>query len=110
VATQEWVPLHAPASRRDHGSPLDAVDRFGRLARAYGVGAADAAELVDVVFEERAQALRNIRREVEAGNPVWTEQWDDDEQARAALDDAWLATQRDTLVAAITERTERGAI
>lgn len=103
VATQEWMPQHAPETRRDHPSSLDAVARFGRLARAYGVEAADASELVDVVFAERAQAIANVRHEMQLGNPVWIENWRDvggDE--RAAIDDAWLAEQRDALVAAVT--------
>ncbi len=62
----------------------------------------DAVELVDIVFAEREQALGNIRREVADGNPVWSKLWGDDEEARAAIDDAWLATQRDALIAAIT--------
>jgi Ser/Thr protein kinase RdoA (MazF antagonist) len=102
-ATQEWMPLQAPETRRDHELALDAVARFGRLARAYGVDANDAVELVDVVFAKRAHAIANIRHMVEIGNPVWIELWPatgGDE--RAAIDDAWLAEQRDALIAAVT--------
>jgi len=102
IATQEWMPLHAPQTRRDHPFDVDAIERFGRFARAYGVGADDAVELVDVVVEERAQALANIRREVERGDPVWTENWGDEQDANAAIDDAWIAEQRDALVAAVS--------
>jgi thiamine kinase-like enzyme len=105
-ATQEWTPLHAPETRRDHELALDAVARFGRLTRAYGVDANDAVELVDVVFAKRAHAIANIRHMVEIGNPVWIELWPatgGDE--RAAIDDAWLAEQRDALIAAIGRRS-----
>jgi hypothetical protein len=102
VATQEWMPLHAPGTRSDHDYPLDAVARFGRFARAYGVEADDAVALVDIVFEERAQAIANIRHEVELGNPVWSKSWDAGAEANAAIDDAWLADQREALIAAIT--------
>jgi Phosphotransferase enzyme family len=103
TATQEWMPLHAPETRRDHDVALDAVARFGRFARAYGVDSSDAGELVDVVFAERSQALANIRHEVEIGNPVWIEIWrDTGGDERAAIDDAWLAEHRTALVAAIT--------
>lgn len=105
VASQEWTPLHAPETRRDHAFPLDAVERFGRFARAYGVREDEAVELVDIVFEERAQAMDNIRHEVELGNPVWIEQWSDaGGEANATLDDAWLAAHRDALIAAIKDR------
>jgi hypothetical protein len=102
IATQEWLPQHAPSTRRDHSGDLDLVVRFGLLARAYGVAPADAETLVDIVFEERAHALANVRAEVASGNPVWVEQWDEAEEARAAVDDAWLAANRDALVAAIS--------
>jgi hypothetical protein len=102
TAAQEWMPLHAPATRTDHRFPLDAVDRFGRFARGYGVSADDAVELVDVVFEERAQALANIRHEVAGGNEVWIRIWRDaGKEASAAFDDDWLAEQRDALIRAV---------
>jgi hypothetical protein len=104
-ASQEWMPLHAPETRRDHAFPLDAVDRFGRFARAYGVPPDDAAELVDIVFEERAQAIANIHRELEQGNEVWIKIWRDaGKEADAEIDDAWLGAQRDALVAAAQAR------
>lgn len=102
IATQEWVPQHAPSTRRDHPGGLDSVARFGRLAQAYGVAPGDAEAFVDVVFEEREHAIANVRREVAGGNPVWVEQWDDAEERRAAVDDAWLAEQREALVAAVS--------
>jgi hypothetical protein len=102
IATQEWVPQHAPSTRRDHPGGLDSVARFGRLAHAYGIAPADAASFVEVVFEERAHAIANVRREMAAGNPVWVEQWDDSEEQRVAVDDAWLAAQRGALVAVVS--------
>jgi len=73
IATQVWAPLSA-----------------------------NQGQLVGIVFEERAQALGNIRRHLAAGHPVWTENWratGGDE--RAALDDAWLEEHRDMLIAAV---------
>jgi hypothetical protein len=105
VASQEWMPLHAPETRSDHVFPVDSIDRFGRLARAYGVSDDDAVELVDVVFEERAQALANIRHEVANGDPVWIETWGDaGGESDAAIDDAWLAAQRHALIASVRTR------
>jgi hypothetical protein len=105
VASQEWMPLHAPGTRRSHEIALDAVERFGRFARAYGVAPEDAETLVDVVVEERAQAIANIRGEIEQGNEVWVEQWRDaGGDADAAVDDAWLAEQRGALIEAVTVR------
>lgn len=102
IATQEWLPQHGPSTRRDHPDGLDAVTRLGRLARAYGIAPADADAFVDLVFEERAHAIANIRREVAAGNPVWVDQWDEAEEERVAADDAWLAAMRAALVAAVS--------
>jgi hypothetical protein len=101
IAGQEWMPQHAPSTRRDHSGDLDSIARFGLLARAYGVAPTEGVTLVDIMFEERAQATANIRREVAAGNPVWIEQWQGEEQ-RIAIDDAWLAGQREALVAAVS--------
>lgn len=102
VAAEEWMPLHAPPNRRDHEYPLDAVGRFGTFARAYGVAPGDADELVDVVFECRAQMLGNIRREIALGEEVWVERWrDGSEEARAVVEGAWLTEQRPALVAAV---------
>jgi hypothetical protein len=104
IAAQEWLPLHAPASRVDHMMDLDAVERFARFARAYGVRADEAELLVDVVFEERAQSIANIRREVAAGDPTWIEQWHaGGGEARAELDSPWLDEQRTALVAAVRD-------
>jgi hypothetical protein len=102
VASQEWVPMHAPETRRNHAGGLDSIDRFGRLARAYGVGVDDAVELVDVVFEERAQALANVRHEVARGDPIWVQNWQDaGGEAGAAIDDAWLLRQRGAFIDAV---------
>ena len=103
IATQEWLPAHAPSTRRDHPDPLDAVARFGLLARAYGVPPEDAEPLVEIVFEERAHAIANVRREVAEGNPVWIEHWvDEGEEEVVPVDDAWLAEIRPALVAAVS--------
>jgi hypothetical protein len=102
IATQEWLPLHAPSTRRDHPAGLASVERLGHLARAYGVSAEDAVALVDSIVEERAHAAANVRREVAAGNPVWIEQWDDAEEQRVTIDDAWLAEIREALVACVS--------
>jgi len=104
IAIQVWAPLTADGGRRDHPDSLDGIERFGRFARTYGIEPAGATELVEVVFEERAQALGNIRGHLAAGHPVWTENWPTiggDE--RAALDDAWLETRRDALIAAVVD-------
>jgi hypothetical protein len=102
IASQEWLPLHAPSTRHDHPAGLDSVARLRHLARAYGVTARDAGALVDVIFEERAHAVANVRREVAAGNAVWVEQWDDAAERRAAVDDEWLAGVREALVASVS--------
>jgi thiamine kinase-like enzyme len=102
IAGQEWAPLHAPDARISHSSHLDAVTRFGRFARAYGVQPDQAAELVDVVFTERAHSIAHIRDEIAAGYPSWIEYWrDTDGDERARRDDAWLEEQRAHLIAAV---------
>jgi hypothetical protein len=102
IATQSWMPLQAPESREEATVHLDAVARFGRFARTYGVAPEEAGELVDVVFEERAQSIANIRREVASGDPIWIENWRAaGGDAGAARDDEWLAEQRPALITAV---------
>ncbi len=101
IAAQEWVPLHAPETRRDHDAGLDAVARFGLLARSYGIEPAGAEELVAVMLEERAHSVANIRAHVAAGEPVWLEHWAQaGKEADEAIDVAWLGRERAALVAA----------
>jgi hypothetical protein len=104
IAAQEWAPLHAPDARVAHPSSLDGITRFGRFARAYGVGPEQADELVDMVFAERAHSIAHIRAQIAAGHPSWTEYWrDTDGDERAARDDDWLEKERAALVAAIVD-------
>ena len=98
VAAQEWAPLHAPGARPDHPDHLDGVRRTGRLARAYGLEPDRAQALVDVVDEERAHALANIRAQAAAGAAPWATWTEDGGEARAAADDAWLRRQRTALL------------
>ena len=99
IAAHEWAPLKAPGAMRNHPPDLDAVRRFGVLARAYGLDTDTATTFVDVVFEERAQAMGHIREELAAGNEAWMKEWGTDGDDRAAADDAWLADHRDALIA-----------
>ena len=102
VAAQEWAPLHAPGARPDHPDHLDGVRRTGRLARAYGLQPEQAQELVDVIDEERAHALANVRAQAAAGAAPWTTWLEDGGEARAATDDAWLRAQRTALLQVLT--------
>jgi aminoglycoside phosphotransferase (APT) family kinase protein len=102
IAAEIWCPLSEPA-RRDQGArDLDSTARLGVLARGYGLAPGSAAELVDIVIEERAQAIGNVRAEIAAGNASWIASWaaagGDD---RATADDRWIAANRDRLVAAV---------
>jgi hypothetical protein len=101
IAAEMWAPLGDPARRDQHPAGLDGIARFGVLARAYGLAPERAAELVDVLVEERAHSIANIRAEIAAGNESWIGNWaaaGGDE--RAAADDAWIAAHREALVRA----------
>jgi hypothetical protein len=110
IAAQEWGPLHAPGARLAHPDDLDGVRRTGRLARAYGLEPQDAEQLLDVIAEERAHQLTQIREQAAAGQPPWATFWpDSDGEARAAADEAWLLGQRSALIAAISQhRSDSG--
>jgi hypothetical protein len=102
IAAQEWAPLHAPGSRLHHPDHLDGVRRTALLARAYGIEAERAEELVDAVVEERAHQLAHVRAEVAAGAEPWVTLWSStDGEARASADDRWLRDVRPALVDAI---------
>jgi hypothetical protein len=101
IAAEMWCPLGDPARRDQHPVALDGIARFGLLARAYGLDPERAAELVDVVAEERVHSIANIRAEIAAGNASWIRNWaaaGGDE--RAAADDAWIAAHRAELIRA----------
>jgi Ser/Thr protein kinase RdoA (MazF antagonist) len=102
IACEEWAPVHAPGARLHHPDQLDAVRRVGLLARAYGLEPDRAAELVDVIVEERAQQIGHVRAEAEAGHEPWASHWaETDGERRTAADDAWLASNRDAMIDAI---------
>jgi aminoglycoside phosphotransferase (APT) family kinase protein len=99
IAAETWCPLGDPDRRDQHPVGLDGITRLGVLARAYGLEPGRAEELVDVVIEERAHAVANIRAEIASGNESWIRHWADaggDE--RAAADDAWIARHRAALI------------
>jgi hypothetical protein len=101
IAAEMWAPLGDPVRRNQHPPDLDGVARLGVLARGYGLGREGADELVDVLIEERAHSVANIRAEIAAGNASWIRNWaaaGGDE--RAAADDAWIAAHRVALVRA----------
>jgi hypothetical protein len=102
IAADVWAPLSAPSGRLGHQHGLDAVRRVGLLAGAYGIEPSRAAELVDVLFEQRAHSQAKLRAEVAAGDEVMTEHWRaHGGDAGAAADDAWLESQRSSLIEAI---------
>jgi aminoglycoside phosphotransferase (APT) family kinase protein len=99
IAAEMWGPLGDPARRDQHPADLDGIRRLGVLARGYRLEPERATELVDVLIEERAHSVANIRAEIAAGNASWIDNWaaaGGDE--RAAADDAWIAANRDALV------------
>ena len=105
IACEEWAPMHAPGARLHHPDQLDGVRRVGLLARAYGLEPERAAELVDVIVQERAQQIGHVRAEAAAGREPWASHWaETDGEARAAADDAWLRDNRAALVRAVSER------
>lgn len=98
IAAEMWGPLGDPARRDQHPLDLDGIARIGVLARGYGLDRDRAEALVDVVVEERAHSIANIRAEIAAGNESWARNWaaaGGDE--RAAADDAWIAAHRSDL-------------
>jgi hypothetical protein len=103
IAGEIWGPLGDPVRRDRHPVDLDGIARFGILAKGYGLDPDEAPALVDVLIEERAHSVANIRAEIADGNPAWTRDWaaaGGDE--RAAADDAWIERSRDALIRAIT--------
>ncbi len=101
IAAEMWGPLGDPARRDQHPLDLDGIARLGVLARGYGLAGDAAAELVDVLLEERIHTVANIHAEIAAGNESWIGNWaaaGGDE--RAAADDAWIAAHRSDLVRA----------
>jgi hypothetical protein len=101
IAAELWGPLGDPAWRDRHPTDLDGVARFGVLTRGYGLKPERAPELIDVLLQERAHSVANIRAEITDGNPSWIRDWaalGGDE--RAAADDAWIERHRDDLIAA----------
>jgi aminoglycoside phosphotransferase (APT) family kinase protein len=102
IAAEEWVPLHAPGARLSTSDSLDAVQRLGLLAGAYGLAAERAEELLDVVIQEKAHSTANVRARAAAGDPVWAAHVaGTDFDARTDADDLWLARMRPLLVASI---------
>jgi len=105
IACEEWAPLHAPGARLHHPDRLDGVRRAGLLARAYGLGPERAAELVDVIGQERARELAYVRAQAAAGREPWASHWAQTHgEDRAAADDAWLSDNRAALVRAVSGR------
>jgi Phosphotransferase enzyme family len=104
IAAQEWAPLHAPGWRLHHPDHLGGVRRTALLARAYGIEPEQAAELVDVVAQERVQQLGHVREQVAAGAEPWATFWSESNgEERAAADDRWLRDQRSALIEAIQD-------
>jgi hypothetical protein len=57
---------------------------------------------VDVIAQERAHSLANVRAHAAAGTQPWATFWpESDGEARAAADEAWLAEHRAALLAAV---------
>ena len=102
IAAEIWAPLGDPQWRDHLHRTLDAIARFGLLARAYGLESERAEELVDIVISERAHSTANIRAEVAAGNESWIRHWaagGGDE--RAAADDDWIVRHRGALIRSV---------
>ena len=102
IAAEMWCPLGDPARRDQHPADLDGIRRLGVLARGYGLEPGRAEELVDVLGEERAHSIANIRAEIAAGNESWIGNWaaaGGDE--RAAADDAWITAHRAALIRSV---------
>jgi hypothetical protein len=100
ITAQEWAPLKAPASRRDHPPDLDAVARLGVLAHAYGVSRDDADELVAATVTVLQRSTAHLRLAAEDGSQ-WAQDWLARGGAqRAVADEAWLAQHRGALVVA----------
>ncbi|HEY5788630.1 MAG TPA: phosphotransferase [Microlunatus sp.] len=102
IAAEEWAPLHAPGSRLSTADGLDAVHRFEVLAGAYGLARDRAAELLDIVAEEKAHSTANVLAQAAAGDPVWTEHIEETSfTERMAADLDWFVAQRPALLASV---------
>jgi aminoglycoside phosphotransferase (APT) family kinase protein len=101
IAAEVWCPLGDPAHRDANLADLDPIVRVAALTGGYGLERERSAELVDVIVEERAHSVANIRAEVVAGNPAWIDAWAaSGGDGRVAADDAWIAANRGQLVRA----------
>src|SRR4051812_25384367 len=67
MAARMWAPLAHPGYRRAWPDGLDAVTRFGRFARAYGIAADQAVEFVDAALATHHVGRAFVRRHVDAG-------------------------------------------
>src|SRR5947208_16307358 len=75
MTARMWAPLAHPSFRRAWPEGLDAVTRFGRFARAYGIGVDRAVEFVDAAFATHDVGRTFVRRHVDAGDPAFVEMW-----------------------------------
>lgn len=104
IAAEVWAPLTAPEGRPEHERGLDAVRRVALLAQAYGLGSHRAAELVDVIVEQRARSQAHMRAEIADGDEVLLDYWNrHGGEAQAAADAAWLESQHAALVESIAQ-------
>jgi hypothetical protein len=97
-----YAPLIEPSMRRAHPASLDAVPRFGVLARAYGVEPEEAAALVSAVDESRAVSRAFVARRVAAGEQAFVKMWRTyGGEERDRLDTEWLGAHRSDLERAV---------
>jgi hypothetical protein len=90
-----WAPLAHPGVRRAWPDGLDAVARFGRFARAYGIEPDQADEFVDAALATHEVGRAFVRRHVDAGDPGFVEMWRNfGGPERDRLDASWLMEVR----------------
>jgi hypothetical protein len=99
-AVRLWAPLrpdeHIFDARRGH-----VLERLKLFVTAYDPPQLDAEEMVMAVQQHHDRLYRLIEEEVRAGNPGFTDYWQEAEE-RAAATSSWYAAAQATLVEALT--------
>ena len=96
-----WVPLVDPADRRPAARDLDAGHRLRVFADAYGMSAAQRAEMVPVACQ-RARNSGVTMAAAAAADPIFNRWWTGGLRERTARSERWITSHADHLAAVLT--------
>lgn len=92
-----WAPLRAPEDRDPVLRDLDTGRRMRAYADAYGLGASQRSQLVDVADRRFARSWPVMRHHAEHRGGGWARMWDDGVGDLIRRSHAWLLDQRPSL-------------